>query len=93
MFKDWCLTIKQNMEKLKIKTSEAQVQNISKHSFKKIVSEAVKKEAFEFLIKLQNCHSKVVHIKYGKFKMQDYLLSSQVSPDQAKFTFMSRSRM
>ena len=90
---DWCLTVKQNMEKLKINISEVQVQNMSKSSFKKIVSEAVKKEAFEYLIKLKNSHSKVAHIKYGKFEMQDYLVSSQVSPDQAKFTFMCRSRM
>ena len=54
---DWCLTVKQSMEKLKIKTSEALVQSMSKHSFKKIVSEAIKKEAFEYLIKLKNSHS------------------------------------
>ena len=52
-----------------------------------------RKEAFDYLIKLKNSHSKVLHIQYEKHEMQDYLVPSNISQEVAKFTFLCRTRM
>ena len=90
---DWSLTVRENLDELKITLTENQIQNMSKIRFQKIVKESIKNAAFEYLLKLKNSHSKVSHIPYETLKMQDYLEPSIFSADLAKFTFLCRSRM
>ena len=90
---DWSLTIKENLESLKISLTEDKIQKLSIYTFQKIVKTAIQKTAFKYLINLKNSHSKVLHISYENLKMQDYLMPSIFSPDVAKFTFLCRSRM
>ena len=90
---DWCLTINENLNELKISLTEHQIQNMSKIAFQKIVKESIQNAALNYLVKMKNIHSKVAHICYDSLKMQDYLKPSIFSSDLAKFTFLCRSRM
>ena len=90
---DWCLTVKSNLETLKIMKSESEIKNMSVYSFNKLVKTAVKKETFQYLIKLKNSHSKVLHIEYDELQMQEHFLPNKMSTQLAKFTFLARTRM
>ena len=90
---DWCLTVQEDLETLEINLTEEQVQTTTEYSFKKLVNTQIKKETFLYLTKLKESHSKVLHIQYQKHEIQDYLHSSSIAPDLAKFTFLARSRM
>ena len=90
---DWCLTVMENLKTLKIEMTEDELRKISKYSFKKLVNNAIRKEAFAYLLELKNSHSKVLHIPYQKYEIQDYLKSPDITPDLAKFTFLCRSRI
>ena len=90
---DWCLTVKDNLKTLEISMSENNIRNQSVYSFKKIVNTAIRNEALNYLVKLKNTHSKVLHIEYRTLEMQDYLVPSNISTEVAKFTFLCRSRM
>ena len=90
---DWCLTLQTILTKLNIKKSESEIKLMSKYSFSKLVKSAIREEAFQYLDSLKSGHSKVMHIQYKNFKMQDYFLSNQISTQLAKFTFSCRSRM
>ena len=90
---DWCLTVQEDLESLNITLTEDEIEKCSEFSFKKIVNTAIRKEAFSYLLTLKNSHSKVKHISYETHKMQEYLMSPNITADLAKFTFMCRSRM
>ena len=90
---DWCLTVQDDLETLEINLTEEEIQTISEYSFKKLVNTQIKKETFLYLTKLKESHSKVLHIQYQKHEIQDYLHSSSIAPDLAKFIFLARSRM
>ena len=90
---DWCISVKENLETLKITSSEDTIRNLPEPSFRKIVNSAIKKQAFQYLVDLKNSHSKVLHIPYSNLELQDYLKPSRINPDLAKFTFLCRSRM
>ena len=90
---DWCLSVQSNLKTLKINKSESELKLMSKYSFKKLVKAAIKKEAFQYLNGMKMRHSKVMHIQYVHFKMQDYFYPNQMPTQIAKFTFLCRSRM
>ena len=89
---DWCLTVKSNLETLKIKKSESEIKTMSEYSFNKLVKTAIKKETFQYLIKLKNSHSKVLHIQYDELQMQEHFLPNKMSTKLAKFTFLARTQ-
>ena len=63
--------------------SESQIKNQSIYSFKKIVNTGIRKEALNYLVKLKNSHSKVLHIQYRKLELQDYLVPSNIPTEVA----------
>jgi hypothetical protein len=87
---DWCITLKENLKTLKIVSNEEVIKNLPEQSFRKLVNG---KEAFQYLVKLKNSHSKVLHIPYSNLELQDYLVPSSINSELAKFTFLCRSRM
>ena len=84
---DWCLTVKSNLETLKIMKSESEIKNMSEYSFNKLVKTAVKKETFQYLIKLKNSHSKVLHIEYDELQMQEHFLPNKMSTQLESLPF------
>ena len=89
----WCLTVAEDFKTLKIDLSEENIEKLSEYSFKKLVNAAVKKEAFKYLVKIKSNHTKVLHIPHDNLEIQDYLASTNNSPDLARFAFLCRSRM
>ena len=90
---DWSLTVRKNLETLKLNQNDDEIKEFSIYSYKKIVNSAIQKEAFNYLIRLKNSHSKVKHINYAKLEMQDYLMPSTFTADVARFAFLCRTRM
>ena len=90
---DWCLTVAEDLETLKIDLSEQKIEKLSEYSFKKLVNASIKKEAFKYLDNIKSTHTKVLHIPHKYLEMQDYLTSADNSPDLARFAFLCRSRM
>ena len=90
---DWCLTVKSNLETLRIMKSESEIKTMSEYSFNKLVKTTIKQETLQYLIKLKNSHSKVLHIQYEELQMQEYFLPNKMPTQLAKFTFLGRARM
>ena len=90
---DWCLTVAEDLETLKIDLSEQKIEKFSEYSFKKLVNASIKKEAFKYLDNIKSTHTKVLHIPHKNLEIQDYLKSADNSPDLARFAFLCRSRM
>ena len=84
------MDVQKNLSELDINDNEDQVREMSKFRFQAKVKKAVKKKAFEDLIKLKNTHNKVKNINFSEFKMQGYLKSTLLSNHEAKFLFHSR---
>ena len=91
--KDWCETIKEDLDYLSIKVKIEELKNISKNQFKHIVKKAVDVKAFEYLKAEKGKHSKVKDTKHDKLEMQDYLSPNTLSNLEAKFIFLLRTRM
>ena len=95
---DWTDTVQGDLESLGLPKIE-EVEKLNQNIYQKMVKTAVRKEAFKYLLRLKNGdnqtrgHSKVSHIKYGNFMMQDYLKPNYISIQDAKFLFLVRTRM
>ena len=90
---DWVLTCREDLENLNINLSFEEIKDLSKEKFKNIVKKAVSNKAFEYLTTEKTKLSKIQHIEYDKFDIQEYLLPNQTSIRMAKFIFHARSRM
>ena len=69
------------------------ISQMKKSELKKLVISSVNQLAFTNLISLKNSKSKIKHIHYKEFKMQEYLRPNQTTNDTARFVFHARSRM
>ena len=90
---DWGQTIKNDIEMFKIGLSIKEIENMSKKAFKNLVKKKEKEASFEYLLIEKSKHSKVAHINYREFGMQDYLQPNASSIQESKFLFMLRCRM
>ena len=69
-----------------------QIQNLSKHSLKKLLKSTVKKEAFKHLSKLKSQHSKVKNVSYSELALQSYFNSNEFTNEEAKLLFGLRTK-
>ena len=60
---------------------------MTKSSFKKFVKNAAKNQAFEYLLKKKERHSKMDNLTYLKFEIQQYLNSNFIYPKLAQHIF------
>ena len=90
---DWALEVKKNIEELQITETLEEIEKMSINRFRSIVIKAVRKTTFKNLIEIKNSHSKVKHIEYSNFEMQNYLKSNSFTNYEAKFTFHAKCRM
>ena len=96
---DWTETVREDLANLNLPSID-DIQNLNQNTFHTLVRRAIEKEAFEYLLRKKNGdseknsgHSKVSHIKYNTFEMQDYLRPNTISNQEAKFIFLLRTRM
>ena len=84
---------KKNIEELQITETLEEIEKMSINRFRSIVIKAVRKTTFKNLIEIKNSHSKVKHIDYSNFEMQNYMKSNSFTNYEAKFTFHAKCRM
>ena len=92
---DWTEIVKKDLVDFEIFESFDQIAKLSTNVFKKKAATACKKYAFQKLINDKNSadKSKGRNLTYSKFKTMNYLISGQLSPQEAKLMFKLRSRM
>ena len=70
---DWWLTVKDNMEELKMNVSLHEIKTMLKEKFKKQVQQTVESAAFEWLSQKKSKSKKVKDIHHGRLETQKYL--------------------
>ena len=90
---DWWLTVKGDMEDLKLGLSLHDIRSMSKDKLKAIVNAAAEKEAFSWLNEKKQKSEKVKCIYYDKLEIQTYLAKPLLTIHQTKFLFAARSKM
>ena len=90
---DWVELVKKDLKDFEIPVSFEYIQSKSKDAFKKIVQVKAKELALARLLTKQSKHTKLDKLNYKELKMQDYLLSEELKPNQKKLLFKYRTRM
>ena len=90
---DWASSCLKNLEYLNIELSVEEIKLMKKSQFKKIIENAIKEKAFEYLIEKRG--SKGSLIRYSSLKMQEYLLpdDENLSITDKQYIFAIRNRM
>ena len=89
---DFAQLIQEDAHLVKIILDEEQIEIMEVWEWKKIVKNAVREAAFNYLIELQQGHSKYKSVKHLTFKMQSYLNDHTMSMDDISFLFAMRTR-
>ena len=90
---DWWLTVKNEIEELKLDVTLSKIKQMSKNTFKKKVKTSVSREAFKWLSLNKTELKKVKNVKHDQHEIQKYLSSSILSVEQAQFLFHLRTKM
>ena len=90
---DWTELVKADLDDLGIKLSLEEIERKSKMSFKNLVKIKIKEFALDSLNMVKIKHSKMDNILYTELKIQDYLLSEEISVQQKRILFKFRTRM
>ena len=91
---DWIELVRKDLQDLDIKLSFEDIKNTTKEKFKVFVKEVIEEKAFEHLLALKEKHSKLKNLKYGKFKIQNYLKSdTKFSSSEINFALNIRANM
>ena len=72
---DWFELLKQDFKLIGVEIDEKYIASTPKNEYKIKIKKLVEKAAFEYMIKVKNGLSKIVHIKYDTLKTQEYLKS------------------
>ena len=71
----------------------AEIKNLKKEEFAKIIKEEIRNKAFEDLKKEKLKHSKMNNLEYKEFKIQNYFVDDRVESWMAKDIYKFRTRM
>ena len=93
--KDWVSSVLKDLEDLKIEKTIEEIKNTKKITLKRMINKAITEKAFNRLIGIKENHSKVRHLEYAEFKMQNYLKPSKIKIKQCEIQtiFQMRSRV
>ena len=93
--KDWISSVLNNLKDIRMEQNIEEIKLMKKTTLKRIVNKAITEKAFERLIGLKENHSKVKHIIYSDFEMQNYLKPIRVkaTKNEIQTIFELRSRM
>ena len=73
--------------------SLAEIQAQKKETFKKIIKTKIRNLAFSDLMKEKEGKSKMKDLTYSELKMQDYLVSNELTRSEKQLLFKIRTRM
>ena len=90
---DWILQVRKDLDDLELPDNLETLKLFSKAKFKKLVTDKASKYTFIWLINKKETYRKLVNLQYCEFKVQDYLLNSNLSHEEKKMTFLMRTRI
>ena len=90
---DWSLTVSADLKELRIMEDLEYLQGISEEKFKKMVKLSVCDHALDQLNEEKFSHSKMDNLVYTELKIQNYLISEEMSVSQKRNIFHFRTRM
>ena len=88
---DWILQVKEDFKILNLKISDQEIKQQSKASFHKFIKSRVDSLAFNYLMEEKKKQSKCSYIPYETLKMQDYVLSNEITSFQKKILLQMRT--
>ena len=94
--KDWITTVKENLKHLNIKHTLENIQEMPKETYKQLIKNKIKEEAFNYLILKRNKRNgKGMDIEYTHLEMQNYLSSEDIdiTNEDRKLIFQLRTKM
>ena len=90
---DWTELVKKDLSDLKIKLSLEEIESKSKITFKNLVKVRIQEYALDSLNEKKFQHSKMDDVIFTELKIQDYLVSEELSLAQKQNIFLFRTRM
>ena len=89
---DFVSSCKDDLKRLGLELTFADIENISKQKFKNLLKNKVKLLAFEYLMEQKENQSKAKDIKYKRLEIQRYFVEGNCSASLAKLIFKARTR-
>ena len=90
---DWSEQVLRDLEDLNIKDKFEDIQSKSQFAMKKMVKIKIQEYALDQLNMQKFSHSKMDGLVHIELKMQEYLLSEEITTDQKRNLFSFRTRM
>ena len=94
--KDWVKTVQSNFLELGLKLSFAEIEEMPKQTYKKIIKQVIKERSLEYLLAKRNKRNgKGMQMKYCELQMQNYLHSEDldIQNHERKIIFQLRTNM
>lgn len=89
---DWINTLRDDLNQCGILQSESEIKQMKKGKFKKLVKDKIRQLSNEYLVSLQESHSKSRKIRITE-NIKHYLISNEISLEEKRLLFQVRSRM
>ena len=89
---DWINHLKDDFELIGEEINENLARDTSRKDFKDIVKSKIREKVFNILKETQETHTKVKHITYNTFKLQDYMKSHMLTNHEVASLFSLRCR-
>jgi len=90
---DWILLVKTDLRDFGIDCNLESIKSKSKEVFKKLVKVKAREYAFNQLLSKKGSYSKMKHLEYDDFRIQNYLVDNRLSIEEKKLVFKFRTRM
>ena len=90
---DWGQTVISDLEYVDMDMRLCDIAKTKTEKFKEMVKKNIQQAALNYLNKEKSNHNKVKHIPHNEMKIQDYLSPNELTIDEAKCLFITRSRM
>ena len=91
---DWAQTVAENIGELNLNLSDAEISQMSKYKFRKLLKKKVYDSAFTYLMEKKRSHSKMSDTEYRELEIQTFLKSnSGLTNDEKHFLIKFRLRM
>ena len=89
---DWINLVKDDLQQCQITLSESDIKHMKKEKFKKLVNEKIRNLSDDYLLNLQQSHSKSSKI-YITENIKSYLICEELSLAQKRMLFLMRNQM
>ena len=88
---DWSIMAKADLSELGLTLKD--IEKMTKYTFKKVVKNQIRSQAFKYLLNLKGTHTKMKMLNYEELKLQPYLENEGISPLQAREISKFRTNM